>query len=161
MSPLSALTLMITPHDAVCNSTPGSLGVAPPQWHGSSLKVGAWAWFISVSPSVLRAEWVLLKDVSSSQVRDGRLTQMIPLLSDCSRSPWHLVLGDRSEVPLVLQGLRLLPAEAAACHGPAPGARKPAPPPATAVLGLSSTHRPSGKRAGRSLFSVTALEPHP
>lgn len=97
----------------------------------------------------------------NSQVRDGRLTQMIPLLSDCSRSPWHLVLGNRSSVPLVLQGLRLLPAEAAACRGPAPGARKPAPPPATAVLGLSSTHRPSGKRAGRSLFSVTALEPHP
>ena len=123
--------------------------------------MGTWAWFISVSPSVLRAEWVFLKDVLSSQVRDGRLTQMIPLLSDCSHSPWHLVLGDRSAVPLVLQGLRLLPAEAAACRRPAPGARKPAPPPATAVLGLSSTH-PALWEESRQVSSLSLhLNPTP
>ena len=123
--------------------------------------MGAWAWFISVSPSVLRAEWVLRKDVSSSQVRDGRLTQMIPLLSDCSRSPWHLVLGDRSAVPLVLQELRLLPAEAAACRGPAPGARKPLLLPPLQSLASAPPTGPLGREQA-GLFSLSLhLNPTP
>lgn len=120
----SALTLMITPHGAVYNSTPGRLLTmsltSPVAWE---LLAGGGPGLVHlcVRPPVLRAERMLLKDVSSSQVRDGRLIQMTPLLSDCSRSPWHLVLGDRSAGG----GLRLPPAEAAACRWPAPGARKP------------------------------------
>lgn len=58
-------------------------------------------------------------------------------------------------------GLRLLPAEAAACRWPAPGARKPAPPPLLQSSASAPPTQPSGKRAGGSLFSITALEPHP
>lgn len=101
MSP-SALTLMITPHGTVYNSTPGRLltGVSPPQWHGSSLQVGARAGSSLCPPTpppVLRAERMLWKmSPWILRVRDGRLIQMTPLLSDCSCPLWHLVLGDRS-----------------------------------------------------------------
>ena len=159
----SALTLMITPHGAVYNSTRGRLLTvsltSPVAWE---LLAGGGPGLVHlcVRPPVLRAERMLLKDVSSSQVRDGRLIQMTPLLSDCSRSPWHLVLGDRSVVGGG-GGLRLLPAEAAACRWPAPGARKPAPPPLLQSSASAPPTQPSGKRAGGSLFSITALEPHP
>lgn len=107
-------------------------------------------------PPVLRAERMLLKDVSSSQVRDGRLIQMTPLLSDSPvpSGTWFWETEARGR-------LRLLSAETAACRWPAPGARKPAPPPLLQSLASAPPTRPSGKRAGGSLFSITALEPHP
>lgn len=132
---------MITPHGAVYNSTRGRLLTvsltSPVAWE---LLAGGGPGLVHlcVRPPVLRAERMLLKDVSSSQVRDGRLIQMTPLLSDCSRSPWHLVLGDRS----VVEGGGT---EAPSCRGSSlplacPRSSETRPSSATAVLGLSSTH---------------------
>lgn len=153
---------MITPHGAVYNSTPGRLLTvsltSPVAWE---LLAGGGPGLVHLCvppppPPVLRAERMLLKDVSSSQVRDGRLIQMTPLLSDSPvpSGTWFWETEARGR-------LRLLSAEAAACRWPAPGARKPAPPPLLQSLASAPPTRPSGKRAGGSLFSITALEPHP
>lgn len=153
---------MITPHGTVYNSTPGRLLTvsltSPVAWE---LLAGGGPGLVHLCvppppPPVLRAERMLLKDVSSSQVRDGRLIQMTPLLSDSPvpSGTWFWETEARGR-------LRLLSAEAAACRWPAPGARKPAPPPLLQSLASAPPTRPSGKRAGGSLFSITALEPHP
>lgn len=75
--------------------------------------------------------------------------------------PWHLVLGDRSEVPLVLQGLRFLPAEAAACRGPAQELGNPPLLPPLQSLASAPPTGPLGREQA-GLFSLSLhLNPTP